>query len=251
MNIKNRTSFVFAALVGMGMSGAAMAAPGYTLVQSPPSGEKSHKQMLSQVYGGTWSLASNGRDYSTSGMTATRLADKGVNTPTSLTTGVSGTDNVWTGPAMTTVIAKAKYAGDNSVFGYFDDTSGSSTFHQLFNTGTIGAEATITLPAAFRFAIKDLTTGKTWTSRSSDNYGTGQYCDNTYDQLVTYKMSGSCNGQACDEWALFWEDRPYGASDRDFNDAMITIQVCPAIPAPATAGLLGLGALGVVRRRRK
>ncbi len=252
MITKNRTSFVVAALAGMGMSGAAMAAPGYTLVQNPPSGEKSHQQMLSQVYGGSWSKSSNGRDYSSNSMTATRLADTGVSTPTSLTTGVSGTDNAWTGPAMTTIIAKAKYAGDNSVFGYFDDSGTDHTFHQLFNTGTLGAEATVTLPAAFRWALKDLTTGKTWTSRSSDNLGTGSYCNNTYDQLVTYKMSGRCNGMDCDEWALFWEDRPYGASDRDFNDAMISIQVChPAVPAPATAGLIGMGVLGAARRRRK
>jgi hypothetical protein len=251
MNTKNRTSFVVAALAGMGMSGVAMAAPGYTLVQNAPSGEKNQQQLLSQVYGGSWSKSSNGRDYSSSSMSAIRLADSGVVTPTSLTTGVSGTDNKWTGPATTTIIAKAKYAADNAVFGYFDDTGSDHSFHQIFNTSNLGTEVTINLPAAFRWALKDLSTGALWTSRSSDNVGTGNYCNQTFDQLTTYKMSGRCNGQLCDEWALFWEDRPYGASDRDFNDAMITIQVCPTVPAPATAAILGLGVIGAARRRRK
>jgi MYXO-CTERM domain-containing protein len=231
----------------MALAGGAMATTSFTTVNAPPAGEKNHKQILSQVYGGTWTAAANGLDYSSSTMTASRLADSGVATPTSLTTGVSGTDNAWTGPAATSVIINAKYAADNSVFGYFDDSGEDTSFHAIFNTSSIGSSATVNLPGSFRWALKDISTGRIWTSHASDNLGTGASANQSFDQLATYKITGS--GQDMNQWALFWEDRPYGASDRDFNDAMITIQTCP-VPGPATAGLLGLGALGVARRRR-
>src|SRR6185369_17278726 len=162
------------------VTGGAMAAGTFTSVNAPSTpGEKSQAQLLSQVYGGTWSLASNGVDYSNGSLTATRLADSGVNTPTSLTTGVSGTDDAWTGPAASTIIAKAKYAADNSLFGYYNDAGGDPNFHTIFNTSQAGTEATVLLPSTFRWGLQDLTTSKSWTSRAMDN-GTA----NLFGQVV-------------------------------------------------------------------
>lgn len=251
MNTKNRISFSVIAAVSMGvLSSAAVAAPSFTTVQAPPSGEKNHRQILSQIYGGTWSTASNGRDYTNNqGISAMRLADKGLATPTSLTTGVSGTDNAWTGPALMQIVAQAKFAADNSVFGYFDDTGTDRSFRPIFNTSSLGTSATIDMPSAFRWALKDLTTGKTWTSRSGDNNGVGKYCNYTYDQLVTYKITNPCDPSGCVQWALFWEDRIKGqSSDYDFNDAVITICV---VPSPGAASLVCLGGVTLLGRRKR
>jgi hypothetical protein len=250
MITKNRTNACVLSAAALCLaSGAAMATPTFTTVNNPPSGEKNHTQLLSQIYGGTWSKSSNGRDYASSTMTAMRLADGGVAMPTSLTTGVSGTDNAWVGPAMTSIVAKAKYAADNSIFGYFDDSGSDHSFHTIFNTSAFNSPATINLPASFRWAIKDTSTNTTVTSRSSDNAGSGQWCNQSFDQLVTYKITDR-NGNC--EWALFWEDRTKSqCSDYDFNDAVITISTCPTVPAPGAAalGLMGLGLMA--KRRRK
>ena len=147
MMTKNRfTASVLSAVVALSATGAAMATPTFTTVNPPPGGEKNHAQLLSQVYGGTWTLGSNHRDYSNGGMSAMRLADAGLGTPTSLSSGVSGTDNFWTGPALTTIIAKAKYAADNSVFGYYDDYGSDHSFHQIFNTSHFNSPSTINMP---------------------------------------------------------------------------------------------------------
>ncbi len=248
MNIKNRINAgVLSALALCVASGAAMATPTFTTVNAAPAGEQNHSQILSHIYGGTWSKSSNGRDYTSGTMSAMRLADGGVATPTSLTTGVSGTDNVWTGPASTTIVAKAKYAADNSIFGYFDDSGSDHTFHTIFNTSTFNSPATVNMPANFRWALKDVSTGKTFTSRKSDNSGTGQWECDTYDQLVTYKIA---DGNGVGQWALFWEDRVKGQnSDYDFNDAVITIQTSN-VPAPGAAAL-GLAGLGLMAKRRR
>jgi hypothetical protein len=251
MTAKSRIlTTVAAGIACMAATSGAMATATFTTVSAPTvSGEKNHAQLLSQVYGGTWTT-SNGLDYTNGSLTATRLADAGVSTPTSLTTGVSGTDDAWTGPAATSIVAQAKYAADNSMFGYFDDTGTDHSFHALFNTGSAGASAAVLLPSSFRWGLQDLSTGKLWTSRASDQSTPGLVFPIPSDQMVTYKVTGANGESVTNEWALFWEDRGAGqVSDRDFNDAVITIQAS-AIPAPGAAALLGLGTLCVARRKR-
>lgn len=250
MTVKSRIVTTLAAgIAGIALANSAMAVGTFTTVNAPPSGEKSQAQLLSQVYGGTW--VANGNNYTNGTLTATRLADAGVATPTSLTTGVSGTDDLWTGPAASTIVAEAKYAADNSLFGYFDDTGSNASFQALFNTAATGTTANVALPGNFRWGLKDLSTNKLWTSRSADNLTPGFYSATPSDQMVTYKITGVNGEQMVNEWALFWEDRgPSQNSDRDFNDAMITITAVP-IPTPGAVALLGLGSLGLMRRKRK
>jgi hypothetical protein len=252
MTVKSRfVTTAAAGIAGMALAGSALATGSFTTINAPAAGEKSQAQLLSQVYGGTWTLAGNGVDYTNGSLTATRLADSGVATPTSLTTGVSGTDDAWTGPAASTIIAKAKYAADNSLFGYIDDSGSDTSFHAIFNTAAAGSQATVLLPSNFRWAIKDLSTGTLLTSRAADNLSPTFYGGIPTDQLTTYKVTGVSGDQTYSEWALFWEDRGPGQnSDRDFNDAMITIQAS-AIPTPGACALLGLGSLGLMRRKRR
>jgi MYXO-CTERM domain-containing protein len=231
-----------ASILALALAGTASATTTFTAVQPPPSGEKSHAQILSQIYGGTFTKASNGRDYSSSTVSAMRLVDSATAAPTSLTTGVSAGDAFWSGPASTGLSAKAKYACDNSLFGWVDGTSGG-TFHSLLNTGTLNSALTFNVSGTIRFALKDLTTGRLLTSDPNTN-------PDCKDQLVTYKITGA--GITQPTWLLFWEDRTTrDCADFDYNDSVICITTNPPVPAPAAAGLLGAAGLGAVRRRRR
>jgi uncharacterized protein (TIGR03382 family) len=236
-----------AAVVCAATWNGALASPSYTLINPPWTGEKSEMQMFADVYGGNWTQASNGLDYTNGTITAQRLVDKGVAGPTSLTTGVSGTDNAWQGLNAVTLTVLEKCAADNSTFGYFNDMGGDTSFHKLFNTGMIGATATIALPQNFRWALRDNSLDTMVTSHIADNLGSGSQSGMAFDQMVTYRILNHTTGAM--EWVIFWEDRVGLASDHDYNDSMIRITTSP-IPAPAT-GAIGAAGLGLISRRRR
>jgi hypothetical protein len=222
----------------MAFSGAAMATPGYTLIKNNGTYEQS---MLSQVYGGSWSKMANGLDYTGNGMTATRVADSGVATPTSLTTGVAGSDQTWTGGTSVTL----KISGgedDHFQFGYYDDST-NHAFHMIIDTAQTTGPVTVALPSAFRWAMREGTSGVYMSSQMSDN----MQGSTTHDQLVTYKMSG--NGMD-GKYMMFWEDHYHAPGGTQYDDMVVTMTAAP-VPAPATAGILGLGALVAGRRRRR
>jgi hypothetical protein len=237
------------ALTALALAAPALATTSFTTVMNPPSSERGHAFILGQTYGGTFARAANGRDFSNGTITAQRLIDSGVAPPASLTTWTTGlpTDNQWVGPALTTLRVEAKYAAHNSTFGFFDDSGKKSGFQALFNTGTIGNNATVDIPEAFRFALRNNTTGKTFTSRTSDNVD-GKV---TFDHLVTYRIttaSGAPLG-GTPQYMLFWEDlRPSDCTDKDYNDAAIRVTV---VPAPGSAALIACGGLLAARRRRR
>ncbi len=221
----------------------------YTTVNPPPSGEKSHAQILRDLYGSTFTMTSNGRDYVGGAVTAQRLADAGAGGPTSLSSGTVGAvDSIWSGESTFLVTARAKFAADRSQFGYFDDTLATPTFQSLFDTGTMNSERSVTLTGPFRWAIKNLSRNTLWTSNPGDNNGLGSFSNRTFDQLTTYAIDRP--EKTGMEWVLFWEDRMKGEhADYDFNDAVIAITAQP-IPAPASAALVGLGGMLMLRRRR-
>jgi hypothetical protein len=242
-----KNGMIGAAVVSMCFAGAAFATPQFTTVNPPPSGEKGHGYIFGQIYGGAFSKASNNRDYSNGLLLMQRLADSGGSGPTSLTTPTSGlsNDNQWIGPAATLITAKAKYAAHNSTFGYFDDTKPTPTFVSIFNTSSFDNPAVIALPAEFRWALKNNTTGKTWTSNPANNVENGRQLD----QLVSYETIGLAPGVR--EWTLFWEDlSPKDCSDYDYNDSVITIRTYTQIPTPGAAALFGAGAVLLRRRKR-
>ncbi len=235
---------VLAAMVGL--STAAHAGICFTPVNEPPKPEEmNHGEILSFIYGGEF-LRSD-VNYSNGTITATRVVDCGQGGPLDLCFGNPEVpDQIWAGgPA--TVIARAKYAGDNSVFGWRDDTSGGA-FQPLMNTASLDVPVEFGGSPQFRWALNDLRTGRHFTSRESDNLvDPGDEASGTRDQMVTYKITG-LNSNEC-VWLLCWEDRMEGQAfdDYDFNDAVIEVR---AIPAPGPLALIGAGLLLASRRRR-
>lgn len=252
MITKTRILIGTAAAAILVLGNSAMATTSFTTVNAPPSGEKNHKQILGQIYGGSFWGTGNGRDYSNGNISAMRLADRGAPTPTNLTSGVAAGDSFWTATSGVQLVAKAKYAADNSIFGWIDDSEGSGgTFQSIFNTSNLNAPASIVANGNFRWALKDLSVNRTYTSDPSTNEGAGQWCNQFFDQLVTYKITRCDNNGTVCEYVLFWEDRIKGLSaDYDYNDAVIVVEAC-AIPSPAAGGLAALGGLMALRRRRR
>lgn len=252
MHTKTRILTGIATLGLLALGQSAMATTSFTTVNAPPSGEKNHRQILSQIYGGSFWAASNGRDYSNGNITAMRLADRGAPTPTNLTSGVAAGDSFWTATSGVQLVAKAKFAADNSIFGWIDDSQGSGgAFQSIFNTSSLNTPATIIANGNFRWALKDLSVNRTYTSNPSDNEGSGSWCGQFFDQLVTYKITRCDNNGSVCEYVLFWEDRIKGLNaDYDYNDAVIVVEAC-AIPSPAAGGLAALGGLMALRRRRR
>lgn len=244
MNTKTR---ILAACALSAIASTAMAQT-YSTVNPPPSGEKNHAQILRDIYGSNFTLAGNGRDYTSGTVTAQRLADFGAGGPASLSSGTtSSVDSFWTGASSFVVTAKAKFAADNSQFGYIDDSVSNPAFQSLFNTGSLNSETTVTVSGPFRWALKNLSQSMLLTSNPNDNRGTGW--NEKLDQLVTYSISRP--GLVGAEWVLCWEDRvKRDCSDYDYNDAVIVINARP-IPAPASAALVGFGGMTMLRRRRR
>lgn len=221
------------AIVALGSS--AHAAATFTTVAN--NGAK-QKATLADIYGGTWTT--NGRNFTNGTLTATRVADGGVSTPSSLTTGVAGTDDIWKGGTTITAKVISDNPYENYKFGYINDSSSSHPFVQLLNTQYIGSSTTVAIPTNFRWALKDLRPVDLLTSRKSDN---SDGC-NTYDHMITYRITGG----NCDQWILFWQDDFSNCRQECFNDAVIQITRC--IPSPGTA-VLGLAGMGLLARRRR
>jgi hypothetical protein len=221
----------------------ALADPSFTTVTPHPS-ELNHHQILHNIYGGAWSLSGN--DYTSGSLSAIRIADFGFISPLEASSGASSgvNDQTWAGQSIM-LTARAKNAGDNSHFGWIDDTQAIPAFVPLFNTGSIGASSTIVGSASFRWALKDLTMNTLFTSLASDNLDTNSIAR---DQLVTYRINGLNTSEAV--YLLCWEDRIYGkgSADYDYNDSVIELRAT-LVPAPGAAAVFGLAGL-LARRRR-
>lgn len=249
--MSTRTLCTVAVLSVLGVVGSASAGTGFTSVQTAPVSELGHRAILQNIYGGTWA-SSGAVNFGNGSILATRITDNvtlpAIGAPAILpVTPLSGGDTTWIAPGgPVPVTVKAKFAADNSIFGWFDDTSATPIFIPIVNTSALNTTVNVLLSANFRFALSDISTGKVFTTRPADNSGIGTYAAQTFDQAVTYYVSGLPGGQS--EWAIFWEDRVKGqSSDYDYNDSVVTVS---AVPAPGAAPALALAGLFAARRRR-
>ncbi len=229
---------------------AASASAQYATVNPAPSSELGHAAILSSIYGGSWSAS--GVNVTSGASTAMRIMDAGAPggagvSLASLAT-ASSQDDIWHGGIgqVVTVEARAKFAGDSHIFGWIDDTQAEPVFQPIISTSAFGSPVTVELSPSFRWALQNVSTGRTFTSLASNNTGTGAYSNATYDQLVSYHVTGP---GGLNHLALFWEDRIAGqGADYDYNDAVVTVTVAPS---PGTAVLAGVGLVGLVGRRRR
>lgn len=245
--MKIRTAAIGSAMALIAAS-IANAAPVYNTIQSAPGSEQNVSSILGILFGGTFNAVGGpgSLDLGNGSITAQRIADGNVGGPMSLTASIgtlsTSDGQTWSGSQVGFEV-KAKYAGDNSVFGWRDDTNGGA-FSLVTNTGNIGTSGSFNVSSAFRWVLQDLSTGLEFTSRIGDNLDSSGA---SHGQLVTYRMTGS--GFTTPTWALFWEDRIGGGADYDYNDSVIVISAM--IPAPGSVATGALGLVLVGRRRRR
>lgn len=231
---------------------------GYTPINPPPGIEKSHDEILADIYGGTFT--SDGVDYINGGpgsdISAMRVYDFDdllYNTTHVYSHSPNDVDQIWTDGTVT-VTAYAKYASWSQSFGWNGGGTDGSGFIELVNYNDIGGPGEtfiITEGQEFLWGHQAIgnpqcgwwyTEHEEWWSKQSEN----GWCGYEEDHMVTYYMEGVSADEAV--WLIFIEDVKFTeGSDKDYNDFVVEIR---AIPEPMTLGLLAVGAL-FLRRRRK
>lgn len=235
-----------------------------TTVHAPPVGEASQAEIMSHIYGGTFTgLGFNSPSYTNGSITATRIDDTtlagGIGNNLHLVFGTPGlptTDQRWNdGIAVTS--AEAKFAAYSQKFGYND----GSGYTNLFDVGITGPSGyDVSGNASHQFA-----SGTPWEWMRNGQGGLYSSTDannsDGIDHMVTYAVSGLPGvGQNEAVWLVFWEDLngPFasGKSDRDFNDLVVEIDASVSstinpVPVPGAflLGCVGLGFAALVRKR--
>lgn len=225
MQAKTFTALTFVA------AGAASASSVYTTVSG--SAGPSHAELIASVIGGPFGIGS---------LESLRVADEleggGV---MSLLASSAADDRAWAGGVEVTVTTVVT-GEDDVIFGIeqlFDGPLSPAPYAPLdllSSADGVGESVTLT-PGFDRFGwvLHNQTTRQTLRADGVEK-----------DAFVTYDLSGLVAG-ADRAFLVLFDERLVGAEgfDGDYNDFGVLITT---VPAPATAALLGLGAL--VRRKR-
>ncbi len=218
----------------------------FSSVSAPFPGELGHGDILSGIYGGSFTLDGNGVDWSNGAITATRIDDKGLGGIMNIVNGTPGAaDDQVFDDGFIEAHASAKYTIlPNQSFGFFGGASGGS-YNKLFDVSGYGFATTGSMSmvdasgSTWRFAHQR--GAHTHSSRAADNFL-------GIDWMVSYQITGLDDGWTT--WALFWEDAFGGIGD--YNDVVVEVRAtAKPIPTPTATmlGVLGLGAIACLRRR--
>jgi hypothetical protein len=224
----------------------------FTTINAPIFAEDNRVQILSNVYGGTFTpVGPDNLNYTNGSITATRVNDlyQPLVDPAPTIIGGGGPiydDQVWNG-AFTLASAQAVFGDFHQEFGYFDGASGG-TYVKLFDVTGIHYDAT---------GEADLSqlSGHTlrWARGGEDRVWSSQIYDNSdqKDHMVTYQISGLQDNKLT--WLLMWEDKKVGEifADFDYNDLVVELKALPRADVPEPTALMPLAFVGLAGLRRK
>ena len=225
------------ALVATVVFAAAPVYAGFTKVAGPLTQQPTQSEILSQIYGGSFS--GDGESYSNGTVTAERIAD--FDAPE--------TDQIWKAGKYV-VRSVAKFTSEESRF-YASNPMNPQVIATDYGYAT-GSPVTITTPADFYFTARNYYgTSSTDVSMNSD----------AADHFVTYQIQT----EGAPKYVLFWEDLPQTRTNRnseaswsDFNDLVLEVQsaapngaVIPLPPAAFAGGAtMAVFAVGNFLRNR-
>jgi len=270
MRSASRTLFSCAAAAALIVAGASTARATFTTV-NPPTGEETHAEILSHIYGGTFhatGLANH--DYTNGSITAERVEDATVSTQ-NLNTGLSNVvvgnptpdDQLWLADYKL-ASAKAKYAVYNQEFGYYDGAVGG-TYTKLFDqTGwgyNVNGDADLSRLSGHLLRWARGGEARVVSSQQFDNADamdhmvTYNFVNNTPTQPVSLDTTLKVPPSEVESWLLFWEDKfkNEALADFDFNDLVVEVKAS-AIPEPtslASLAAVGLMGAGMTRKRSR
>lgn len=231
----------------------------YTQVRAPWGPNETHADILGHIYGGTFTVQGNGRDFSNgAGIYVERIAD--WRDGGSAAVGSADQDN-WTDELWASVFdfasAKARYAAKEQSFGVLSGQSGGARTEIFALEGDrdqVAGEGEVsgTGDGLFRWyrGPDDI-----YTSRIQDNL-------DKLDHMVTYmvhfvgedrtRASVAVQPDSVPTFLLFWEDLQVGNHvDYDFNDLVVEVLGTRQVPEPGSLVALGAVGAGMLLKRRR